>query len=132
MIGGRSEYLMVEDNFDDMQIFLYDFKENGIASKFHIARNVDDAMEYLFTEDGSLRVDPPKVIFIDLYMPKISGLEFLHRIKLNAKTKRIPVVVIDSSICPSDVNECQRLGVNDFIDKPLECEILSSIIKKFH
>jgi CheY-like chemotaxis protein len=132
MIGSCSEYLMVEDNFDDVQIFLHDFKENGIANKFHIAKNVDDAMKYLFMEDGSLRVEPPKVIFLDLYMPKISGLEFLHRIKVDEKTKKIPVVVLEASISPSDVNECQRLGVNDFIAKPLECESLISIIKKFH
>jgi CheY-like chemotaxis protein len=64
-------------------------------------------------------------------MPKISGLEFLKRIKFDEKTKKIPVVVLEASISPSDVNECQRLGVNDFIAKPLECESLISIIKKF-
>ena len=129
MIGSGSEYLMVEDNNCDVEIALFDFEEHGIANKFHIAKNVADALDYLFAEDGSLKVNPPKVIFLDLHMPQISGMEFLRRIKSNELTKGIPVVVLKSSISPSELDECQRLGVHDFTQKPLEYENFISAIK---
>lgn len=122
MIGKCAEYLMVEDNFYDAEIALFDFEEHGIANNFHVARNGAEALDYLFAEDGSLRVEPPKAIFLDLHMPKIDGLEFLHRIRSDEQTKRIPVVVLESSTSPSELYECQRLGVNNFIGKPLEYE----------
>ncbi len=128
MSGSNSEYLMIEDSRLDTEIFLFDFEGHGIANKFHIARNGAEALDYLFTEDGSLRIEPPKVIFLDLHMPKINGLEFLRRIKSDVQTKGIPVVVLKSSLSPSDVNECQRLGVNDYIEKPLEYEKFIRVI----
>lgn len=121
-IRSHAEYLMVEDNFCDAEITLFDFEEHGIADNFHIARNGAEALEYLFAEDGSLRIEPPKAIFLDLHMPKIDGLEFLHRIRSDERTKRIPVVVLKSSISPSELYECQRLGVHNFVRKPLEYE----------
>jgi two-component system, response regulator len=120
MIANASEYLLIEDNRFDVEISLFDFEEHGIANKFHIERDGAEALDYLFAEDGSLRVEPPKVIFLDLHMPKISGLDFLRRIKANEQTKRIPIIVLKSSISPVEVNECQCLGVNDYIEKPLE------------
>lgn len=129
MIETGAEYLMVEDNVCDAELALFDFEEHGIADNFHIARNGVEALDYLFAEDGSLRVEPPKAIFLDLHMPKINGLEFLHRIKSDEKTKRIPVVVLKSSTSPSELYECQRLGVNKFIGKPLEYENFVNALK---
>ena len=131
MTESRAEYLMVEDNLWDAEIALFSFEEHGIANNFHIARNGDEALDYLFTEDGSLRVKPPKAIFLDLHMPKISGLEFLHRIKSDEHARRIPVVVLESSTSPSELHECQRLGVNSFVGKPLEYEDFVNAIKEF-
>jgi two-component system response regulator len=130
MNGNAAEYLMIEDNACDVEIALFDFEEHRIANKFHIARNGADALDYIFAEDGSLRVEPPKVIFLDLHMPKIGGLEFLRRIKSDEQTKSIPVVVLKSSISPLEVVECQRLGVSTFIEKPLEYENFISTMKK--
>jgi len=130
MIGRSSEYLIIEHNLFDIEIFLFDFEEYGIARKFHIARNGAEALDYLFTEDGSLRIEPPKVIFLDLHMPKINGLEFLRRIKSDEQTKEIPVVVLKSSISPIEVNECHRLGVNDYIEKPLEYGDFIGVLEK--
>jgi two-component system response regulator len=130
MIGNSSEYLLIEDNVFDVEIALFDFEEHGIAKIFHIARNGADALDYLFAEDGSLRVEPPKVIFLDLHMPKICGLDFLHIIKSHEQTKSIPVVVLKSSISPNELDECQRLGVNHFVEKPLEYQNFISAIQK--
>ncbi len=131
MIGTGAEYLMVEDNVCDAEIALFDFEEHGIAENFHVVRNGAEALNYLFAEDGSLRVEPPKAIFLDLHMPKINGLEFLHTIKSDARTKEIPVVVLESSPSPSELSECQRLGVNSFVRKPLEYEDVINVIKNF-
>ena len=111
---------MVEDNGCDVEIALFDFKERGIADLFHIAGNGAEALDYLFAEDGSLRIEPPKAIFLDLHMPKVGGLEFLRIIKSDEQTKGIPVVVLKSSISPTELSECEQLGVHDFVDKPLE------------
>ena len=77
MIGSGAEYRMVEDNLCDVEITLFDFEEHGIGNNFHIARNGAEALDYLFTEDGSLRIKPPKVTFLDLHVPK----SFVHAIE---------------------------------------------------
>jgi two-component system, response regulator len=130
MNGNIPEYLMIENNGSDVEIFYFDFREYGIANKFHIERNGADALDYLFAKDGSLREEPPRAILLDLYMPKISGLDFLRIIKSDEQTKDIPVVVLESSISPTDIEKCQSLGVNDFIEKPLEYENFISVINK--
>ena len=129
MDGSIAEYLMIEDNGHDVEIALFDFEAHGIANKFRIARDGSDALDYLFAKDGSLRIEPPKVIFLDLHMPKISGLDFLRIIKSNEQTKNIPVVVLKSSVSPGDIAECQRLGVHGFIEKPIEYESFIDAIK---
>ncbi len=101
-----------------------------MVNNFHIAGNGLEALDYLFGKDGSLRVEPPKAIFLDLHMPKINGLEFLQRIKSDAQTKSIPVVVLRSSISPFEERECHRLGVDEFLAKPLAYEEFSNIISK--
>ena len=130
MNGSSAEYLMVEDNGFDVEIALSDFEEHGISNKFHVARDGAEALDYLFAEDGFLKVEPPKAIFLDLHMPKISGLELLRRIKSDEQTKGIPVIVLKSSISPIEEDECQQLGVNDYIDKPIEYHDFIDAIKK--
>lgn len=129
MIANVPEFLLVEDNRFDVEISLFDLEEHGIANKFVIARDGAEAIDYLFGEDGSLRVEPPKIIFLDLHMPKICGLDFLKRIKAHEQTRRIPVIVLKSSISPVEFIECQRLGVHDYIDKPLEYDNFANIVR---
>jgi two-component system response regulator len=126
-----AEYLMIEDNSSDVDIFYSDFEEYGITDKFHIERNGADALNYLFAKDGSLRAERPKAIFLDLYMQKINGLKFLYIIKSNEQTKDIPIVVLESSISPTDINKCLQLGVNNFIEKPLEYKKFISTTERF-
>ncbi len=123
------KYLMVEGNHYDVEIAFFDFKEHGIEPDFHVARDGVEALDYLLTEDGHLRVEPPKVIFIELHMRKIDGLEFLRIIKSNEQTQGIPVVVLESSISVIEENECKRLGVKDFMRKPLEYESFLNTIR---
>lgn len=114
------KYLIVEYNKADVELALYDFKENGMKSSFHIATNSDEAFNYLFAKDSSLKVDLPKTIFLDLHLPKTSdGLDLLSNIRQNEKTKNIPVVILTCSAHPRSIDECKRLGVSVFIEKPL-------------
>jgi two-component system, response regulator len=122
---------MIENNPCDVEIALFNLDGYGIVDKLHIARDAPEALEYLFAKDGSLRIVPPKIIFLDLHMPKISGLDLLRRFKANEQAKGIPVVVLRSSISPFEVNECQQLGVNEFLAKPFEYEEFVNIIKRY-
>lgn len=124
-----AEYLMIGNDFSDLEIALFDLNEHGILNKLHIARDAFEAMAYLFGEDGSLRFPSPKAIFVDLHMRKISGLDFARRIKANEHTKGIPIVVLKSTISPLEVNECQQLGVKEFLAKPLTYDDFVNIIK---
>jgi two-component system, response regulator len=129
MIEKRARYLMLEDNGADVEIALFDFSENDMEIDFHISVDATAALDYLFAEDGSFKIGPPKAIFLDLHMPKISGLEFLRIIQSNEQSKYIPVVVLVSSASPDELDECRRLGVTIFIDKPLQYENFMSAIK---
>lgn len=126
-----AEYLVIENNHSDAGIALFNLDEYGIVDKLHIARDASEALDYLFAKDNSLKIAPPKVIFLDLNMPKISGVDLLRKIKTNEQLKGVPVVILKSSISPSEVNECQHLGVNEFLAKPLAYEEFVNVIKKF-
>lgn len=125
-----TEFLIVEDNPFDAEIALFDFEEHNIAQRFHVAKNAAEAVDYLFDKADYLRDNPPKAIFLDLKLPGINGLELLSFLKSNSLTKRIPVVVLTSSNIQRDLDECERLGVNGFIKKPLGYENFISTIEE--
>jgi two-component system response regulator len=125
----RAKYLMLEDNGADVEIALFDFKENNMEIDFHVSVDATSALDYLFAEDGSFRIGPPKAIFLDLHLPKMSGLEFLRIIKSNEKSKYIPVVVLVASASPNELEQCKQLGVEVFVPKPLEYDNFINAIK---
>jgi len=116
------EILLVEDNPYDAEMTIRALKEQDLANNLHVARDGAEALDYLFAADGSLKQEKPKVILLDLKLPKVNGLEVLRRIKSDKRAKAIPVVVLTSSNQESDLEECCRLGVNSFITKPVEFE----------
>ncbi len=116
------EILLVEDNPYDAEMTVDALKKNNLANRLHIARDGAEALDYLFGPCGTLRSDTPKVILLDLKLPKVSGLEVLQRIKADEQARTIPVVVLTSSNQDSDLRECYRLGVNSYITKPVEFE----------
>lgn len=122
------EILLVEDNPYDAEMTIEALKEHKLANKLHLARDGAEALDYLFEVNGSLKHETPKVILLDLKLPKVDGLEVLRRIKSDERTKTIPVVVLTSSNQESDLNECYRLGVNSYITKPVEFENFVSAV----
>jgi two-component system, response regulator len=111
------ELLLVEDNSSDEELTLHVLKKYNLANRIVVAHDGAEALEYLF-DNGLYEV--PKLILLDLKLPKINGLELLAQIKAEARTKMIPVVVLTSSREDTDLAACYQLGVNSYIVKPVD------------
>jgi CheY-like chemotaxis protein len=119
------EILIVEDTDQDLQLALRALRKANVANHIQVARDGEEALEFLFCEgpyaDRKIE-DAPKVILLDLKLPKIDGLEVLQRIKADPRTQAIPVVVLTSSKEQRDVVESYKFGVNSYIVKPVNFE----------
>ncbi len=117
------EILLVEDNPNDLELALRALKKRNLANKVVVARDGAEALDFIFgtgeyaDRDVTAR---PKVVLLDLKLPKVDGLEVLRRIKADERTKAIPVVVLTSSQEERDVVDSYRLGVNSYIVKPVD------------
>lgn len=116
------EILLVEDNPQDLELTIRALRKANLANHIQVARDGEEAIEFIFCEGpySNRKIeDKPKVILLDLKLPKIDGLEVLERIKNDERTKDIPVVVLTSSREQKDVIESYQLGVNSYIVKPV-------------
>jgi two-component system response regulator len=109
------DILLVEDNPNDAELTQRALRKTEIGARLLIARDGAEAIERVLTE--GLR---PRVIFLDLKLPKIDGMEVLRRIRADERTKEIPVVVLTSSQEERDITESYKLGVNSYVVKPVE------------
>lgn len=117
------EILLVEDNPADVELTLRALKKNNIANRVEVAGDGEQALDFIFARGkykGRNLESFPKMILLDLKLPKIGGLEVLREIKSNAVTRVIPVVVLTSSKEESDIIESYSLGVNSYIVKPVD------------
>ncbi|MDB5284610.1 MAG: response regulator [Bacteroidota bacterium] len=117
------EILLVEDNMSDAEMTIRALKKNNLANNVVHLKNGAEALDFIFGEgeySGRQVEDRPKVILLDLKMPKVNGIEVLHRIKTDDRTKKIPVVVLTSSKEDPDIQACYDLGVNSYVVKPVE------------
>ena len=119
----RIEILLIEDSPEDAEMTLRAFKNNNLTNKILVIDDGAEALEYIFSEivgkDGELS-HSPKLILLDLKLPKVSGLEILKRLKGDERTKTIPVVVMTSSEQEQDMVESYKLGVNSYLVKPVD------------
>lgn len=130
-IGG-AEILLVEDNPDDVELTLHAFKESKITNRVQIVRDGVEALDFLFCRGPYAGREPndwPKVILLDLKLPRVDGLEVLRQIRANPKTQLLPVVILTSSREERDIVEGYRLGVNSFIQKPVDFEQFAAAIR---
>jgi two-component system response regulator len=117
------EILLIEDSARDAEMTIRALKKNKITNGIIHLKNGVEALDYLFcTGEYATRNihDKPKVILLDLKMPKVDGIEVLERIKSNDVTKKIPVVVLTSSKENPDIDKCYALGANSYIVKPVD------------
>lgn len=125
------EILLVEDNPQDLELTKRALRKGNLTNNIHVARDGAEAIEFIFCE-GSYATrkieDGPKVILLDLKLPKVDGLEVLKRIKNDPRTCSIPVVVLTSSKEQKDVVESYQLGVNSYIVKPVNFEGFSAAV----
>jgi len=119
------EILLVEDNPSDVKLTLKALQKYNLANKVTVLKDGAEALDFLFAEgiysDRNYK-EIPKVIFLDLKLPLVDGIEVLRKIKSDETTRRIPVVVLTSSKESRDIDECYQLGVNSYVVKPLDFE----------
>jgi two-component system response regulator len=120
---GQVEILLVEDNPDDVELTLHALRKENLANSIHVARDGEEALEFLFC-DGAFAERcferPPRLILLDLKLPKVDGMEVLKRVKADERTKTIPVVILTSSKEERDLVKGYGLGANSYIQKPVD------------
>jgi two-component system response regulator len=128
-----TDILLVEDNPNDAELALYALRKYNISRRVDVVRDGAEALEYVFATGNyaSRMVDEtPRVIFLDLKLPKVNGLEVLHRIKSDPRTQTVPVVILTSSHEESDILKSYQLGVNSYIVKPIDFEQFTEAMRQ--
>lgn len=127
------EILLVEDNPDEAELAIRELTKHKLANDLLHVHDGQEALEFIFGTGkyiGRDINDPPKVILLDLKMPKIDGIEVLRQVRADERTCMIPVVVLTSSNQEKDITESYRLGVNSYIVKPISFDNFSKSIKE--
>lgn len=127
------EILLVEDSLEDIELTCRALKNANLGNHLHIARDGAEALDFIFCEGpyADRRIeDTPKLVLLDLKLPKVDGLEVLQRIKENPLTQNIPVVVLTSSKEQNDVIKSYELRVNSYIVKPVNFESFSAAVQE--
>lgn len=127
------EILFVEDSLDDAMLTIRALKKNGFTNKLHHVTDGAEALDFMYCRgiyaERNIK-DHPKLILLDLKMPKVSGLQVLEKIKSNAEMRSIPVVMLTSSNEGPDIEQCYALGANSYIVKPVDSDNFSRTIKE--
>jgi two-component system response regulator len=126
------EVLIVEDNDDDAMLAVRGLKKQNLANKLHRVYDGEEALNFIFGKgkyEGRPVNNTPKIVLLDLKMPKVDGLEVLKAIRADKRTKHIPVVIMTSSKEEKDIAESYNLGVNSYIVKPVDFQKFAEAIK---
>jgi two-component system response regulator len=133
MVDQRADILLVEDNPNDVKLTLHAFKTANLANTVHVARDGVEALEFLFgtgpPSAGGEIPEMPKLILLDLKLPRLDGHEVLKRIKGDPRTRGIPVVMLTSSSEERDVMRTYQCGANSYILKPVDFEQFTEAVR---
>ena len=130
--SGQVEILLAEDDPADAEMTLRALRKNNLGNRVHWVKDGAEALEFMFsppTQEGRAP-GAPKLILLDIKMPKVDGIEVLRRLKEDARTRMVPIVVMSSSNEERDVLETYRLGVNSYIVKPLHFDSFLETVAK--
>ena len=117
------EILLIEDNPYDVELTLHAFAQGKLANRIRVLRDGAEALEYIFGNGAFADrnvLDLPRLILLDIKLPKVNGIEVLSRIRADARTRQVPVVVLTSSHEEQDIAETYNLGVNSYVVKPVD------------
>jgi two-component system response regulator len=129
----QKEILLVEDNPDDVELTRLAFEEAQVANRMIVAKDGADALDYLFARGahaGRNPADLPSIVLLDLNLPKLDGREVLQAIRAEPATRDLPVVVLTTSAEPFDVEASYALGVNSYIQKPVDFEQFVAAVRQ--
>ncbi len=132
MSENNVEILLVEDNPNDVELTLHAFEKNKLANSIHVVRDGEEALDYIFGVGTNIGRDinhKPKLVLLDLKLPKVDGLEVLKRIKSDPRTRFVPVVVMTSSREERDIVESYKLGTNSYIVKPVDFQQFTEAVR---
>ena len=121
------EILLVQDNPRDVDLTIRAFKKANLTNPLKVARDGEEALDLVFADANRGNLRRTLLILLDLNLPKISGLEFLRRIKAAEQTQDIPVIILTLSIRDRDIAECRKLGVENYIVKPVDFQNFSEV-----
>jgi two-component system response regulator len=126
------DILLVEDNQDDMDLALHALKREKLANHIFVARDGEEALDFLFCRGQFAQRSfekPPKLVLLDLKLPKVDGMEVLEQVKTDARTKNIPIVIMTSSREERDLVSGYNLGANSYIQKPVDFDQFRETVK---
>jgi len=132
MNGDSLDILLVEDNQDDIDLALHSLRREKLANRIVIARDGEEALDCLFCRGAFAQRSfdcPPKLVLLDLKLPKVDGMEVLKQIKADPRTRTIPVVIMTSSKEERDLAASYNLGVNSYIQKPVDFDKFRETVK---
>ena len=130
MTHDEVEILYVEDSAADVELTLIALRRNRLANRIHVARDGAEALDFLFCRGPYANREflAPKLVLLDMKLPKVDGLEVLHAIREDERTKMIPVVVLTSSNEQKDMLESYKLHVNSYIQKPVDFDQFQQVV----
>jgi two-component system, response regulator len=132
MNSGKLDILLVEDNQDDMDLALHALKREKLANNIFVVRDGEEALDFLFCRGAFTQRSfdhPPKLVLLDLKLPKVDGMEVLRQAKSDPRTKAIPVVIMTSSKEERDLVAGYNLGANSYIQKPVDFDQFRETVK---
>jgi two-component system response regulator len=129
----KNEILLVEDSPDDVELAIHALRREKLANAITVARDGEEALDFVFCRGSYVHrsfQNPVRLILLDLKLPKVGGLEVLKAIKGDPRTKAIPVVIMTSSREERDMVDGYKLGVNAYVQKPVDFEQFRGVVKE--